>query len=145
MRRLARSAYCVVAAALIACAGANSATGQDYRRSDYIDMTEGKKLPKPTSAGPLAAVIRYLDGIAGLDRARIALHALADRDGFRAYRVEIVCRSAEECADDSVAATREAVEVRRGSNGSWAVVWVGLQVKCHKGRGSQEWSKERCS
>lgn len=130
--------------ALLAVTISAPTAAQEFSRTDYADATSRKKLPKPTKAGPLAAVDRYLSGMTYLDRARIAVEALADSAGRRIYRVELICRSAEACADDSVAATREALEVRRGSDGGWVVVWVGAQVKCHQGRGHQDWLKAPC-
>lgn len=47
-------------------------------------------------------------------------------------------------ADDSVQAIRYKIEVRKQGN-NWQIVWVGSQRKCHKGRGHQNWSANRCS
>lgn len=122
-----------------------SATAQSFSRSEYVDLTARKKLPKPTKAGPLAAVARYLSTMTYLDPTRIAVEVLADEDGRRVYRLELVCKSAEACGDDSIARTREALEVRRGTNGAWAVVWAGAQFICHRGRGHADWSKALCN
>ncbi|HEY9704702.1 MAG TPA: hypothetical protein V6C58_19830 [Allocoleopsis sp.] len=47
-------------------------------------------------------------------------------------------------ADDSVQGMKYKIEVRKKGN-NWQIVWVGNQVKCHKGRGHQNWSSNRCS
>jgi len=46
-------------------------------------------------------------------------------------------------ADDSVAALRQRIELRRTSN-KWDIVWVGRQSKCQPGRGHQDWSAKSC-
>jgi hypothetical protein len=47
-------------------------------------------------------------------------------------------------ADDSVGAMRYRMEFEaKGSQ--WQLVWVGRQVQCRPGRGSQEWSTHLCS
>lgn len=121
-----------------------SAGAQAFSRADYLDVTSRKKLPKPTKAGPLAAVARYLATMAYLDPKQIAVEVLADEGRRRVYRIELVCKSAEDCGDDSVAGTREAVEVKRGTDGGWAVIWTGAQFRCHRGRGHADWSKRLC-
>ncbi len=131
-------------AALLILSSAVPASAQVFSRADYVDVTSRKKLPKPTKAGPLAAVAQYLATMAYLDPKRIAVEVLADEDNRRVYRIELICKSAEECGDDSVARTREAVEVTRGTDGGWAVIWTGAQFTCHQGRGHTDWSKVLC-
>ncbi len=46
-------------------------------------------------------------------------------------------------ADDSVAALRQRIELRRTST-KWEIVWVGRQSKCQPGRGHQDWSANSC-
>ena len=115
----------------------------EFARGDYHDVTARKKLPAAGSKDPLGAAKAYLDTLRFLDRRKTAIEVLVDRPGHRVYRVRHVCRSVEECGDDSVAATREALAlIRRG--GAWRVVWVGAQFICHKGRGQQDWSRRFC-
>ncbi|HAX87087.1 MAG TPA: hypothetical protein DCY91_12710 [Cyanobacteria bacterium UBA11370] len=51
-------------------------------------------------------------------------------------------------ADDSVGSIRYRVEFQQHSspNGGkqWKMIWAGSQVKCHPGRGHQDWSTELC-
>jgi hypothetical protein len=79
-----------------------------------------------------------------LDRRRILVEVLLDRKGRRVFRIRRICKSAERCGDDSVAESREALDLRQGRNGRWSIVWVGSQVRCHKGRGHQDWSNKPC-
>ena len=46
--------------------------------------------------------------------------------------------------DDSVEGMRYWVELEAGEN-AWEMVWVGRQVRCYTGRGSQDWTTELCS
>lgn len=133
--------FLVVAMAVAAVAPAHAS---DFPRSDYVDVTARKKLPAPIKQGPLAAVDRYVATMPFLDRRKIAVEVLLDRDGRRVFRINHVCTSAEACGDDSVAATREALDLRKDKAGRWTIAWVGIQVRCHKGRGHQTWSKAGC-
>lgn len=51
-------------------------------------------------------------------------------------------------ADDSVGAIKRRVELRQKQSSQatqqWEVIWAGSQVKCHPGRGHQDWSTELC-
>lgn len=51
-------------------------------------------------------------------------------------------------ADDSIGAIRYRVELQQNptaqASKQWKIVWAGSQVKCHPGRGHQDWSTERC-
>jgi cytoskeletal protein RodZ len=51
-------------------------------------------------------------------------------------------------ADDSVGAIRYRVELQPEKSAQtgkqWEIVWAGSQVKCHPGRGHQDWSTELC-
>jgi len=51
-------------------------------------------------------------------------------------------------ADDSVGAIRYRVELQpeksAQTGNQWEIVWAGSQVKCHPGRGHQDWSTELC-
>ncbi len=51
-------------------------------------------------------------------------------------------------ADDSVGGIRHRVELQQTPSAQtqtqWKIVWAGSQVKCHPGRGHQDWSKELC-
>lgn len=139
-----KSIFVAPVIAIVMAVGA-PAYARDFARLDYIDVTARKKIPSPVKAGPLAVVARYLATMPFLDRRKIAIEVLLDRDGRRVFRVDHVCTSAEACGDDSVAASREALDLRRDKSGRWAIAWVGLQVKCHKGRGHRAWSKAPCT
>ncbi|BAZ10265.1 hypothetical protein NIES4071_20800 [Calothrix sp. NIES-4071] len=56
----------------------------------------------------------------------------------------VVVMTKEGLADDSVAAIRRRVEMRRVQN-RWQVTWVGEQNKCARGGGSQVWTSKLCS
>ena len=51
-------------------------------------------------------------------------------------------------ADDSVAAIKyraQLVATQSSPTGKqWKMIWAGSQVKCHQGRGHQDWSTELC-
>lgn len=51
-------------------------------------------------------------------------------------------------ADDSIRAIRYRVELQQHQTAQagkeWKIVWAGSQVKCHPGRGHQDWSTKRC-
>lgn len=51
-------------------------------------------------------------------------------------------------ADDSVGGIKYRVELQQTPSAQtsqqWEMVWAGSQVKCHPGRGHQDWSKELC-
>jgi hypothetical protein len=51
-------------------------------------------------------------------------------------------------ADDSIRAIRYRVELLRNQSAQaskqWKIVWAGSQVKCHPGRGHQDWSTKLC-
>lgn len=51
-------------------------------------------------------------------------------------------------ADDSSGAIRYRVELQQNQSAQagkqWEIVWAGSQVKCHPGRGHQDWSTKRC-
>jgi hypothetical protein len=52
-------------------------------------------------------------------------------------------------ADDSVGAIRHRVELVPTSPSAqtakeWKLAWAGSQVKCHVGRGHQDWSTQNC-
>jgi len=115
-----------------------------FKAEDYTDVTARKKLPAPVKGNALAAVRRYIEAQRPLDISKTEIVVLQDTPNKRVYRYVIVCKSKEECGDDSVAESREAVEIIR-RNGQWQVVWVGLQVRCHPGRGHPDWSKTFCS
>lgn len=46
--------------------------------------------------------------------------------------------------DDSVEGMQYRLEFAAGE-GQWELVWAGRQVRCYPGRGSQDWSTERCA
>ncbi|MEB3313190.1 MAG: hypothetical protein VKL98_03490 [Cyanobacteriota bacterium] len=46
--------------------------------------------------------------------------------------------------DDSVEAMRYRMEFQ-AQGPQWQLVWVGRQVRCRPGRGSQDWSTDLCS
>ncbi|MEG4035821.1 hypothetical protein Q5691_04890 [Microcoleus sp. w1-18aA5] len=46
-------------------------------------------------------------------------------------------------ADDSVAAMRHRIELRRRQN-KWEIVWIGRQFKCQPNRGHQDWASGLC-
>lgn len=51
-------------------------------------------------------------------------------------------------ADDSIRAIRYRVELQQHQSAQagkpWKIVWAGSQVKCHPGRGHQDWSTKLC-
>lgn len=142
MTRILLSALILASATLFGLAGPASA--ESFTRDDYLDVTARKKLPPATKGSALAAVAVYIATMPYLDAKAISIEVLADDAGLRVYRIDLICKSAEECGDDSVASTREALELKRGADGGWAIVWVGSQSICQEGRGHQDWSKALC-
>lgn len=143
IRSILVAATAVTVAAATVAAGA-SAMAQEFSRSAYVDVTARKKPPAPNRTGPLAAVAGYLGAMTYLDRRRITVVALLDQEGRRVFRIRRICKSVERCGDDSVAESREALDLRRDKSGRWAIVWVGAQIRCHKGRGHRDWSQAPC-
>lgn len=98
------------------------------------------------------------DTLAGNDPKAIALSAfgtIESEGGTRQVTVDypqtdyaIVTIIQTGVADDSVGAIKHRVELRQKQTSQasplWEVVWAGSQVKCHPGRGHQDWSTELC-
>jgi hypothetical protein len=96
--------------------------------------------------------------IAGNDPKAIALSAFGNVEsegGSRDVTVDypqpnqaIVTITQTGVADDSVGAIRYRVELQPEKSAQtgkqWEIVWAGSQVKCHPGRGHQDWSTELC-
>ena len=94
----------------------------------------------------------------GNDPKAIALSAFGDTEsegGSRDVAVDypqpnqaIVTITQTGVADDSVGGIRyraELVPTQSSQTGKqWKMVWAGSQVKCHQGRGHQDWSTELC-
>jgi hypothetical protein len=95
----------------------------------------------------------------GSDPQAIALAAFGDIEsegGSRDVRVEypqpdraVVIITQTGVADDSVGGIKYRVEFAPTSPSAqkpqeWTIAWVGSQVKCHVGRGHQDWSTEIC-
>lgn len=58
-------------------------------------------------------------------------------------RTALVILTQTGLADDSIAGMRYRLEFIREGN-QWRLNWVGRQVLCQPGRGSQAWRKEKC-
>jgi hypothetical protein len=96
--------------------------------------------------------------LAGNDPKAIALSAFGNVEsegGSRDVTVDypqpnqaIVTITQTGVADDSVGAIRYRVELQPEKSAQtgkqWEIVWAGSQVKCHPGRGHQDWSTELC-
>ena len=142
---MARVFLCALILASVTLTGfSGPASAETFKRDDYLDVTARKKLPPATKGSPLAALAAYIATMAYLDGDAITAEVLADEDGRRVFRIDLICKSAEQCGDDSVASTREALELKKGTDGGWTVVWAGSQSICHEGRGHQDWSKALC-
>lgn len=140
---LAMTAKAVAVAMALGLLAPASARAADFKRGDYHDVTARKKLPTVGSMDPLAATSGYLDTMRFLDRDKTVIEVLVDKPNRRVFRITQVCKPVEECGDDSVRATREAIALQRAGAG-WKVVWVGAQFICQKGRGQQDWSRALC-
>jgi hypothetical protein len=104
------------------------------------------------------AKIADADAIAGSDPKSVALSAFGNIDsegGSRNVTVDypqsqraIVTITQTGVADDSVGGIKHRVELQQTKSAQtdpqWKVVWAGSQVKCHPGRGHQDWSTELC-
>jgi len=98
------------------------------------------------------------DSIVGNDPKSVALSAFGNIDsegGSRNVTIDypqsqraIVTITQTGVADDSVGAIKHRVELQQTKSAQtdqqWKVVWAGSQVKCHPGRGHQDWSTELC-
>jgi hypothetical protein len=96
--------------------------------------------------------------LAGNDPKAVALSAFGNVEsegGSRDVTVDypqpnqaIVTITQTGVADDSVGAIRYRVELQPEKSAQtgkqWEIVWAGSQVKCHPGRGHQDWSTELC-
>ena len=92
----------------------------------------------------------------GADPKQIALDTFglaAPGEGNFSQTVEVVEQSPTQALltllqtgllDDSVEAMRYRMEFEAKGT-QWQLVWVGRQVRCRSGRGSQEWSTALCS
>jgi hypothetical protein len=106
------------------------------------------------------SLTKIADGkaLAGNDPKAIALSAFGNVEsegGSRDVTVDypqpnqaIVTITQTGVADDSVGAIRYRVELQPEKSAQtgkqWEIVWAGSQVKCHPGRGHQDWSTELC-
>ncbi|MBD1929844.1 hypothetical protein H6F74_26955 [Trichocoleus sp. FACHB-90] len=103
--------------------------------------------------------IKDAKSLKGSDPQAIALAAFGNIEsegGSRDVRVEypqpdraVVTIAQTGVADDSVGAIKYRVEFAPTSPSAqkpqeWTIAWVGSQVKCHVGRGHQDWSTEIC-
>lgn len=98
------------------------------------------------------------NALAGNDPKAIALSAFGNVEsegGSRDVTVDypqpnqaLVTITQTGVADDSVGAIRYRVELQPQKSAQtakqWEIVWAGSQVKCHPGRGHQDWSTELC-
>jgi hypothetical protein len=96
--------------------------------------------------------------VVGNDPKEIALSAFGNIEsegGIRDVKVDypqpnqaVVTITQTGVADDSVGGIRYRVELRQNkevpTGRQWEIVWAGSQVKCHQGRGHQDWSMELC-
>jgi hypothetical protein len=92
----------------------------------------------------------------GADPQQIALNAFGLTDpgeGNFSQTVEVVAQTPTETVltllqtgrpDDSVEGMRYRMEFE-AQGPQWQLVWVGRQVRCWPGRGSQDWSTDLCS
>jgi hypothetical protein len=109
---------------------------------------------KPISLAHIAGA----DALIGNDPKAIALSAFANTEsegGSREVTVDypqpnqaIVTITQTGVADDSVGGIRYRVDFLATQPAQigkqWKLVWAGSQVKCHPGRGHQDWSTELC-
>jgi cytoskeletal protein RodZ len=98
------------------------------------------------------------DALVGNDPESVALSTFGNIDsegGSRDVTVDypqsqraIVTITQTGVADDSVGGIKHRVELQQTKSAQtdpqWKVVWAGSQVKCHPGRGHQDWSTELC-
>ncbi len=109
---------------------------------------------KPISVAEMADTA----AVVGNDPKEIALSAFGNIEsegGIRDVKVDypqpnqaVVTITQTGVADDSVGGIRYRVELRQNkevpTGRQWEIVWAGSQVKCHQGRGHQDWSMELC-
>lgn len=135
----------IALACLFFAAGVSgTAAAQEFDRRAYFDVTNKRSLPKSDAPAPLELLKQYIRNRAELDWNKTVVEILLDQPGRRVYRVVLVCKTVEDCGDDSIAGTREAFEIARGKSG-WKIVWIGAQIRCWKGRGHQNWAATPCT
>ncbi len=98
------------------------------------------------------------DALVGNDPKAIALSAFDDIESegsspsvtvdYAQPNQAIVTITQTGVADDSVGGIKYRVEFQQKPSAptsqQWQMVWAGSQVKCHPGRGHQDWSTELC-
>jgi membrane-bound inhibitor of C-type lysozyme len=62
---------------------------------------------------------------------------------YSRFRTAVATMIVDGVADDSIQAKKYRVEMILKDN-QWVITWAGIQLKCHTGRGHNDWSAQRC-
>lgn len=137
----------------------NSASQSSKKLTSKSSTTANSQVQRGNYKAISLDKIADVNTLVGNDPKSVALSAFGNIDsegGSRNVTVDypqsqraIVTITQTGVADDSVGGIKHRVELQQTKSAQtdpqWKVVWAGSQVKCHPGRGHQDWSTELCS